>query len=100
MIKIKVEYDEKYVKSIRITGHANYDVKGKDIVCASVSTLAISSVNLCISFDNKAIEYVDKEGQLLISVLKKDDVINKVLLNMIDMLEELEKDYSKNIKFI
>ena len=100
MIKIKVIYDDSYVKSVRITGHAMYDVKGKDIVCASVSTLAISSINLCISLDETAISYKDDEGLLEINVLKKDGVINNVLLNMINMFKELEKDYSKNIKFI
>lgn len=30
--------------SFRILGHANYDVKGKDIVCASVSILSQSTI--------------------------------------------------------
>lgn len=30
--------------SFRILGHANYDVKGKDIVCASVSILSQSII--------------------------------------------------------
>ena len=39
MIKVKVEKD-----NISIIGHANYDEYGKDIVCASVSSVVMTSV--------------------------------------------------------
>jgi len=39
MITIKVSENLKETK-IEITGHAEYDVEGKDIVCAAVSTVA------------------------------------------------------------
>ena len=32
-------------KDITITGHANYDTYGKDIVCAAVSATVICTVN-------------------------------------------------------
>lgn len=38
MIDIKINIKDKQ-KSIAITGHAEYDEHGKDIVCASVSTI-------------------------------------------------------------
>ena len=31
--------------NIEITGHANFDDYGKDIVCASVSSIVITTVN-------------------------------------------------------
>ena len=36
MIKINVNYDDNYVSKFKVSGHAGYDVSGKDIVCASV----------------------------------------------------------------
>ena len=86
MIKINVNYDDNYVSKFKVSGHAGYDVSGKDIVCASVSSLVISSINLALRLNEK--------------VLVHDKVINEVFLNMINMLEELQKSYKNNIKFI
>ena len=35
-----------------------------------------------------------------LKVLKNDETINMILLNMIDMLEELSNDYKENVKII
>ena len=40
--------DPNKVYEIVIKGHAGYDIAGKDIVCASVSSVAICSVNATI----------------------------------------------------
>ena len=37
---------------IKISGHANYDEKGKDIVCASVSSIVITTINAIIEIDH------------------------------------------------
>ena len=44
---IKVIYNEGY-KNLKITGHAGYADKGKDIVCASASSIILSSINIAI----------------------------------------------------
>ena len=100
MIKIKVEYDGKIIKNFKITGHANYDVHGKDIVCASVSSIVITSCNMALSFDSNSIEFIQKDGLISVNILKYDDIINKIFTNMINMLEELSKDYERNVKII
>ena len=94
MIKIKVCYENDKIKNFKVSGHANYDTYGKDIVCASVSSIVITSCNMALTLDDKSISYVEKEG------LKDDDIINKVFVNMINMLKELENDYKTNIKFV
>lgn len=100
MIKIKVEYNNNFISSFKISGHANYDDYGKDIVCASVSSIAISSVNLALKLVENSVSFDSKEGLLYVTILKQDEVINKVFLNMIDMFKELEKQYKNNIKII
>ena len=95
MIKVILED-----KKIIVSGHAGYDDYGKDIVCASVSSIVITSINACIEIDNESIYYVDTENKIEIDILKDDQVINKVINNMILMLESLEKDYPKNIKIL
>ena len=87
MIKVEIENNK-----IEIKGHANYDDYGKDIVCASV--------NAIIEFDPESIYYEDLNNRILIEKLKDDDITNKLINNMIELLEELEKSYKDNIKII
>lgn len=100
MIKVKINYDGNFVKDFKISGHANYDEYGKDIVCASVSSVVITSINMALSLDETSVKASDKSGLIEARVLKQDEVINKVFVNMVNMLKELEKDYGKNIKIL
>ena len=95
MIKVNIKDNE-----IAISGHANYDEYGKDIVCASVSSLVISTVNAILKFDENAISYQEKKDLLVINILKKDDITMKLIGNMVDMLKELVDQYPENIKVI
>ena len=98
MIKVKIESKDNFIESFTISGHADYEEYGKDIVCASVSSIAISSINLAIRIDKTSINVVNNDGLLDVKILKHDEIINKVFINMVEMLKELEESYSKNIK--
>lgn len=93
MILVKVEKNK-----IEIKGHADYEDLGKDIVCASVSSIVTTTINGIISIDEDSIEYSEKEGFVSIKLLKDKDVVNKLIFNMIDLLKQLESQYPKNIK--
>lgn len=93
---IKVVYNDNY-KNLKITGHAGYADKGKDIVCASVSSIILSSINLAIEF-NKSVKYTDDLNKIEITNNTDDENVKKVFSNMISCLEELEKQYPDNIK--
>jgi uncharacterized protein YsxB (DUF464 family) len=92
MIKIK-EKDNKII----ISGHASFDEYGKDIVCASVSSIVITSINAILRYNNKAIKYTNGD-ELVIEILKKDEIVNLLITNMLELLKELEKQYPKNIR--
>lgn len=96
MIKVNLKYSNDIVESFSITGHANFDIYGKDIVCASVSSIVITSVNAIIRLDNGSIDYKNDDG-IYVSVLKHNKVIDTLIDNMVCLLRELEKQYSKNI---
>ncbi|MGN1268142.1 MAG: ribosomal-processing cysteine protease Prp [Candidatus Aphodocola sp.] len=100
MIKVKVDYDDNLIKKVKVTGHAGYDDYGKDIVCASVSSIVITSVNLIYKLNKDIIKVIEDKGLIEINVLKEDKTINMVLKNMIDMLKELSNNYKKNVKII
>ena len=97
MIKIKVVENENNLKEIKITGHALYDDYGKDIVCASFSSILITTLNAIERLDKDSITYDKKVS--LIKILKNDETTNILINNMIDLFKQLEHDYPKNIKF-
>lgn len=95
-----IKVDLRNEKEIIITGHAGYDDFGKDIVCASVSSIVITSINAIIELNSDAIEYQDSNDKLEIKIISEDDITNKLINNMVFMLSSLEKDYPKNIKIL
>ena len=93
MIKIKVTE-----KNISILGHANYDEYGKDIVCAAVSSVVMCSVEAIAQFDINAVDIRQAEDKLEIIIVKSDDTTQKLITNMLNCLNEIEKKYPKNIQ--
>lgn len=93
MIKVKIKNNH-----IEIKGHANYDEEGKDIVCASVSTIVITTINAMLRFDKESIKYEQKDGYISLDLLKSTKEIDILKQNMIELLKELEQDYKSNIK--
>ena len=98
MIKIKLKKENDLVSNIEINGHSGYDEFGRDIVCASVSTMTITTVNAIIRYDCESITYNQDEGYVNIVVLKHSNVVDMLLENLISLLKELETQYKKNIK--
>ena len=97
MIKVNIKTVNDKIECIKISGHAMYDVHGKDIVCSAVSSITITTVNAILKLDSKAIDYV-QDDSLTINIKKHDEVTLVLIQNMIDLLQELEKDYKKYIK--
>lgn len=92
MIKVEVSKD-----CISISGHANYEEYGKDIVCAAVSSTVLTTINGILSIDNNSIKV--KEGNnLKIIIINHTNIVDKLLDNMIRCLKEIENKYEKNIK--
>ena len=97
MIKVIIKETDK-INSIEISGHSGYKEAGADIVCASVSSICITTVNGIINIDSNAISYKESDGYLYISIKKHSDTIDKLIDNMINLLEELRKDYKNYIE--
>ena len=96
MIKVETKKENgKYVR-IKILGHAMYDDYGKDIVCASFSTMIITTINAILEFDKDAISYTDTNDLEIINI-KKDNITNGLLNNLVQMMKELKENYDKNI---
>ena len=94
MIRVEISKNK-----ITVKGHANQAEYGNDIVCASVSTAVIMSVNQIEVF-NKAhcLDTKIFEGNTTITVVSEDEIVCKVLDNLIFTLKDLELQYPKYIK--
>ena len=98
MIKISIKENNKSIEEISITGHAMYDDFGKDIVCSSVSSIVITTVNAIQRIDKDSISYTVVPFNL--KVEKENETTDILLENMISLLRELQEQYPKNIKFL
>jgi len=98
MINISYKKNDGHINYIKISGHAGYAEEGFDIVCASVSSIAITTVNVIIKNDEESIVYSEDEGLLEIGIVKFSEFNDRLINNMIDMFKELEKQYKDYIK--
>lgn len=99
MIKVYVSKDE-----VKICGHSDYEEIGKDIVCSAASSIFITTVNAILKFDNNSISYEhnediknDSNDFSLIKIRKHDEITEKLVNNMVDLLKELSRKYPKDI---
>ncbi len=93
MIKVEVTKDK-----ITFLGHAMYADYGKDIVCAAVSSIMMTTVESIAAFDNQAIVAKEANNQVVLTIKKHDNITNTLINTMLNLLNELVKKYPKNIK--
>ena len=98
MIKVNYVVSNDLIKSVSIKGHADYDTYGKDIVCAAVSSIVTTAINSILALTLDKIKYDTQDGNVSITVVGDDDIVQKLLNVMLNMLKELARDYPKNIK--
>ena len=98
MLKIKIHKINNNIDKINLIGHADYANYGKDIVCSSASSILTTTVNAIMSFDKSYITYEEKKDNFIVKINKNNEIVDKLINNMINMFKELERDYPKNIK--
>ena len=98
MIKVNYVVSNNLIKSVSIKGHAFYDTYGKDIVCAAVSSIVTTTINDILVLTEDKIKYDTQDGNVSITVVSDNEVVEKLLNVMLNMLKELASDYPKNIK--
>lgn len=97
MVKVNYFVKDSKVERIILKGHSNFDDYGKDIVCASISSIVITTVNACLKIDKDSIKH--SEGKdVVITINNHSEVIDTLINNMIELLTELSKQYENNIK--
>ena len=98
MIKIEVLKNDEQINKITVIGHACYDDYGKDIVCASVSSIVTTTINAVLRINENALKYNYEKDTLEINIIIHDSIIDVLIENMLDLLTQLQNQYKKNIK--
>lgn len=96
MIKVDVKKIDNLITEITVSGHADYQTKGQDLVCAGVSSIVIGGLNALNKSNLYKIEI--KEGFVHLNI--DNNVDNKdqiVLQTIITQLRTIEDTYPKNI---
>lgn len=58
--------------------------------------MIITTINAILEFDKDAISYTDTNDLEIINI-KKDNITNGLLNNLVQMMKELKENYDKNI---
>lgn len=91
MVNIIVKEENNLIKEIVFEGHCR-----DNNVCAAVSTLSIATINY-IELIEDTIESTDINGVLTIKVIKDGQYVEKILRQMLDMLNNIKSDYPDDI---
>lgn len=99
MIKVAVKKVDGDLKKISVKGHAGYDVYGKDIVCAGVSSVVTGGLNALDEIESFHI--IHESGNVQIEVL--DTLTNHdsiVLSTMIIQLETIKDAFPQCVEVV
>jgi hypothetical protein len=89
---------------MEIKGHANSDIKGKDLVCAGVSCISVGLANRLIELGVEKEHIIVKSGYIKIDLTNMEiDLFKrlethadmKVALTQLETMEEVNKQYMK-----
>lgn len=106
MTKAKFKFHKSLFQSFDISGHAEYNDEGLDIVCAGISATVITSLNLLSSLLKKSIKVSENEveGYIHAEIINYDfdsktlDFMHLVVDNLIASLSEIESMYPNHLK--
>lgn len=96
-VHIKITKDD-HITFMSISGHAKYDVKGKDLVCAAVSAIGIGGLNSLERMAKDTVHDQLSENKIEIQVIEFHETQQNILKTMLYQLETVEYSYSKYIQ--
>ena len=106
MTKVTIFYDNNLIAGFSMSGHANYNKSGQDIVCASLSTASIMTINgildwIGLDYD-EVVNANQEEGYLKIMLEKEfyeSIVVQQLYKAFLMFLSELATTYPENVSY-
>lgn len=101
MITVTFFKSADYFKGFKISGHADFNTSGPDIVCAGVSSAAIMTANTITEVLHTDAEVTDSDGFINLSLSSAEAKEASHLIEGLWLhLSALQKQYTKYIKVI
>jgi uncharacterized protein YsxB (DUF464 family) len=101
---VRVSSENSHIIAFEVKGHAQYDVHGKDIVCAAVSAITIGTANAIESLAHAMLKPTVQQGYFALNSqeslhLHEEQVktIQLLLESMVIMLETIRESYGEYI---
>ncbi|MDD3170975.1 MAG: ribosomal-processing cysteine protease Prp [Bacilli bacterium] len=100
MITVNVYKDEnEKINGVFISGHSNYDVNGKDIVCSAVSTAVQLTASIIEKVCPKYIfEASEKDVTMKLQIIESTEFCDIVIETLVGVLQSISESYAKYIK--
>lgn len=100
MIKVVITKRQDTILKVQISGHAHSAQRGKDLVCAGVSSISIGALNAIDALAAKSCDLVMDDGWIEIKVKENSDTLQTILNTLILQLQTIENMHKKFIKMI
>lgn len=102
MTKAKFIYENNLFSKLEISGHSGYADYGSDIVCSGISSAVLTSINLIDKYTKDYQLTQDGKKGYLCFILNdfnnNENHISLIIENLIEVLEQIESSYPKNLK--
>ncbi len=102
MTEIKKLYRDNELAGFIVSGHANYAIPGRDIVCSAISTVTINTINSICELSDMEMEVTEApDGSIQYCAISKPDIITHILLKSAEIgYKSLAEQYPENVAFV
>lgn len=98
MVKVSFYYQTNNIVRTEVSGHANFDQEGRDIVCAGISAIVFGTLNALDNLVSETeVEIIQENNKIIINVLKQTNNNQMILKTMLWQLKTISDQYLKNI---
>ena len=101
MIDIFITRKNREIYKIEVSGHSGYDIEERDIVCASVSSALMLTVNAILNVAKAKCIADEKDAKVSLEMLEPNEKAQDFLKAFCDHIGVLSQDYSQyiNLKY-
>jgi len=97
MINASFLNEDSLIVGFKVTGHANFDDFGLDIVCASVSSCAIMAANTITEIIKADAGVKTSDGMITLKISNGAELCQPILKGLLLHLTEIAKEYPDNL---
>ncbi|PDO10229.1 MAG: hypothetical protein BLM47_08220 [Candidatus Reconcilbacillus cellulovorans] len=103
MVRVRIERDSNgAIARFRVSGHAGYAERGRDIVCAAVSAVTVGTVNAVEALTGIRLRTRVGDGRLEASLpddaARRDERVQLLLESMVVMLRSIAESYGEYVR--